>query len=169
MEYLIRQDGLLDKSLTVFLFLAFSSIGFLNSIGLGSLIISMCTLEAMAENFKTCNVSSKRYGDWLTLTIIEAFPKPVKKDWNSLVSFESLKGTICCFLVSLMVWLCRMALMTLPRTKRLVLMFPASFWRSPVFNVFLMRSLPARSQNDNIQTLPSCGFSMSTGGKEKNN
>ena len=95
------------------------------------------------------------------LTIIETFPLPVKYDWNNLVNFESRYGMIWCFLASLIIWLCRIALIHLPKTRSEVLMLPASFWRSPVFIVFLILSLPARSQKDNMLTRAICGRSLS--------
>lgn len=42
-------------------------------------------------------------------------------------------------------WLCLSALMHLPRISSEVLMFPASFSRSPLFWVLAHRSEPARS------------------------
>lgn len=47
-------------------------------------------------------------------------------------------------------WFSRMALMHFPRVKRELLMFPASFSRSPVFWVREQRSDPARSQRASL-------------------
>lgn len=52
------------------------------------------TCFAIAENFITWYVSSNNEAHWLTFTIIEAFPFPRKKLWNSRVNLLSRKGTI---------------------------------------------------------------------------
>lgn len=48
-------------------------------------------------------------------------------------------------------WLCRRALIHFPKMSSEVLMFPASFRRSPIFWVFAHRSEPARSHRHNLQ------------------
>lgn len=53
-------------------------------------------------------------------------------------------------LVHLSVWLLRSAVMHLPRMSRELLMFPASFSRSPNVLVLLHLSEPARSHRENL-------------------
>lgn len=55
----------------------------------------------------------------------------------------------------------RIASIQRPRMRREVLIFPASFSRSPRLCVLVVRSIPARSQNDIIFTAASVGSSQS--------
>lgn len=107
---------------------------------------------AIAEKFRTFCVSTYRFGTGLTLTINARFSFPDKAVWNNLVNLDSLNGpTISCFIFD--DWTSNIDFKHLPRTRRLVLMFWASLRRSPAFKVFFNRSLPAKSQKENLKTV----------------
>lgn len=73
-----------------------------------SIFVEVETSRAMAENLKTCIVSSKSEEEGEALTIITAFERPTKWSCRSLVSLESRKGMIwkrTCELMSLLLLL----------------------------------------------------------------
>lgn len=58
----------------------------------------MLTFWAIAENLSTLSVSSYAEALWLTFTIMQTFPLPLKKPWKKWVSLLSRKGMCCCSL-----------------------------------------------------------------------
>ena len=55
---------------------------------------TLFTCFAIAENLKTCWVSSNILAHWFTLTIMFTRPWPLKKFWKRRVNLLSLKGMI---------------------------------------------------------------------------
>ena len=65
-----------------------------------------------------------------------------------VIPYTGIKSTCGTYLTC---WLCRSILIHLPRVSSDVLIFPASFKRSPTFWVLAHRSEPARSHKDSLQ------------------
>ena len=91
-------------------------------------------LRHRVAKFKLHKVSPTLWFAGLIFTNIKTFELPPRESWSKNVSFEFRKGICCIFLFP-------NALMTSPRAERDRLMFCASFKRSPVASVLLVRSI----------------------------
>ncbi len=82
-------------------------------------------------------------------TIRSRFFRKVLVVWGNVVFTVCTQEFVHSYLL---IWLCLRTVIHLPRASSEVLMFPASFIRSPVVLVFACLSDPAKSQNDNLQS-----------------